>query len=177
MTKVILTVGYARSGKSTVAKYIEEKYGFKRIGFSDFIASELEKRNLETTKDNMMKYGEQFRKELGEDYLIKQVLKEIEENDKVVISGLRIMAEYEKIKASFSDTKMILVSSIEQNRFDRRKDTSKTNEEFLARDEHDEKLYGMKRVFEKKDYEIENNSSLGELLEKVDEIIKKELND
>jgi dephospho-CoA kinase len=176
MTKVILTVGFARSGKSTVAKHIGEEYGFKRIGFSDFITKELEKRNLETTKDNMMKYGEQFRQELGEDYLIKQVLEGIKENDKVVISGLRLLNEYEKIKTSFADTKMILVSSIEQNRFDRRKDTSKTKEEFLARDEHDERVYAMKQVFEKRDYEIENNSSCKDLLEKVDEIIKKELN-
>jgi dephospho-CoA kinase len=173
MTKVILTVGYARSGKSTVAKYLEKKYGFKRIGFSDFIVSELEKRSLETTKDNMTNFGERFRQELGEDYLIKQVLQEIKGNEKAVVSGLRTMNEYEKIKASFPDAKMILVSSNEQNSFARRKDISKTLEEFLSRDKKDEKLFDMKRVFAKNDYEIENNGLLEELLKKVDEIIEK----
>ncbi|MBT4870942.1 MAG: AAA family ATPase [Candidatus Diapherotrites archaeon] len=174
MEKVILTVGYARSGKSTVAHYLEEKCGYKRIGFSDFIANELAKRNLEITKNNMVSYGEQFRNELGKDYLIKQVLKEAEGNDKVVISGTRLMREYDAIKEKFSNAKMILVSSQEKQRFERRKDQSKTFEEFVARDKEDEKAYGMCEVFAKNDYEIENSGSLEDLLKKVDEIIEKE---
>jgi len=174
MVKVILTVGYARSGKSTVANYLKEKYGYKRIGFSDFIAKELEKRKLEITKSNMTNYGEQFRNELGKDYLIKQVLEEAKEHDKVVISGLRIMNEYEVIKEKFTNTKMILVTSPENQRFERREGQSKNLEEFLLRDKKDEEMFGMKEVFAKRDYEIENNGSLEDLLKKVDGIIEKE---
>ena len=172
MTKVILTVGYARSGKSTVAHYLAEKHGYKRIGFSDFITIELAKRKLEITKTNMTNYGKQFRKELGEDYLIKQVLAEAAGHEKVVISGIRLMGEYDTIKEKFSSAKMIFTIAPEKQRYARRKDQSKTFEEFIARDKKDEELYKMREVFAKRDYEIKNEGSLEELLKKVDDIIK-----
>lgn len=167
-----MVAGYARSGKSALAKHLEEK-GYTKIGFSDFIADELKERGLEVTKTNMSNYGERFRKELGQDYLIERVLKKAEGKDKVVISGLRLMREYEKIKEKYPNAKMILTNANEQNRFDRREDESKHLDEFLERDREDDKMYNMHEVFEKMDFVIENNGSFEEFLSKVDLIVKR----
>ena len=172
--QVLIITGYARSGKDTTADYLSKKYGFKKIVFTDFMKKELKKRKLAPTKENMNKYGQQFRDELGKDYLVRAVLAESEKHPKVAICSVKPIWEYEAIMQKYPQTKMILVTAPKELRFTRRPaDSPSEFEAFLQRDKNDEKWYALKTIFSKKDFEITNDGTLGDLYKKIDEVMGK----
>jgi hypothetical protein len=52
---IIGLTGYKGSGKSTAAKYLEEKYGFKRVNFKDGLVAEMKER-LPDVLEQLSKY-------------------------------------------------------------------------------------------------------------------------
>jgi len=174
MKEVLIITGYARSGKDTTANYLEKKYGFKKIVFSDFTIAELVKRGIKPTKDNMSIYGARLRRELGRDYLIERVLAEARKYKKVAICSVKFMRERNAVMKEYPQTKMLLVTAPKKIRFTRRPtDSPDTFAGFLARDKRDIKVFHMDKVFEKKDYEISNNGSLSGLYKKIDALCKR----
>ncbi len=174
MKEVLIITGYARSGKDTTANYLEKKYGFKKIVFSDFTIEELVKRGIKPTKDNMSIYGARLRRELGRNYLIERVLAAVKKYGKVAICSVKFMRERNTILKEYPQTKMLLVTAPKKIRFTRRpNDSPDTFAGFLARDKRDVRVFHMDKVFEKKDYEISNNGSLTDLYKKIDALYKK----
>ncbi len=174
--QVIIVAGYARSGKDTVADYLVEKHGFRKIVFSFFVGEELKKRGIMPTKENKSIYAQTLFKELGQDYLIKRVLGEAEKHSKVVISGLKPIWEYDGIKKNYPQAKMIVVDAPKKMRFARRpSDTPNDYKIFIERDKRDVKQFKMNEVFKKRDYFIKNDGTLEDLYKKVEVIYKKYL--
>jgi len=172
--QVLIVTGYARSGKDTVADYLKKRHGFKKIVFSEFVAKELVKRKIDPTKENICKYGPHLRHELGESYVIKQVLAQARKFSKVAICSVKPLREYKAIMKEFPKTKMLLVSADPAVRFTRRPtDSPGEFKAFIARDKIDERIYKLKRTFAKRDIEIRNNGTLKELHTKVDAAYKK----
>jgi len=174
MKQVLIITGYARSGKDTTANYLEKKYGFKKIVFSDFTIAELVKRKIKPTKDNMSIYGARLRKELGRNYLIKRVLAEAKKYDKVAICSVKFMRERNAVMKAYPKTKIILVRAPKRVRFARRPtDSPDSFAGFLARDKRDVRVFHMDKVFAKKDYVVLNNGSVSDLYRKIDALYKR----
>ncbi len=178
--KVIGLTGLARSGKDTVANYLVEKYSFKHFDFfRDTIIPELEKRNLEITKQNGSQLAGKLRQEFGlgviAEKLIERIAKENFSSLKgVVITGFRDTKEVKLLKKKFPKLMLILIEAEAEKRFDRRDEKTPANREiFFQRDEFDSKTWGMQKVFKLAKLKIENSGSKEDLYKKIDSILKK----
>ncbi len=170
---IIGLTGPARSGKDTVAGYLASNYGFKHFDFyRDVLVREMKRRELEPTKQNASKLGDELRNERGEGVMAELLFPKIDAKD-VVITGIRSPAEVRLFRSKSQKFFLILVEASPEKRFERRDPTEPgTYSEFIARDERDFKNKGMAAVFKMADYAINNDGAIGELHENVDRIMK-----
>lgn len=95
MVNKIIINGRGGSGKDTVADYLVEKYGFKKISFAEPIYDLAREYFDMKQKDRwlLQQIGQKFR-EIDRDVWIKYALKVSRQYDKVVISDCRQENEY-----------------------------------------------------------------------------------
>lgn len=113
--------GYARSGKDTVARILVEDYKFTRVAFADPIRTFLYEMNpplkgpalkgiiddygWDVAKANpeiralLQNLGMAARKTFGEDFWIKQALKNISPENKVVLTDVRFKNEADMVRS------------------------------------------------------------------------------
>ena len=91
-----LTGGYG-AGKDTVAKYFVEK-GFNYISLSDFLREECKSENIEITRDNLIKKGNELRKLYGPWILGKMAKDIINPEKNYVIVSIRNPGEVKELK-------------------------------------------------------------------------------
>ena len=84
--------GEIASGKTTIAKYLENK-GFKYIRYSQILSKLLRNQGKVVNRENLQKIGEEFYKN-NQYELSKLVYNEIKDSDKIVIDGLRHLEDY-----------------------------------------------------------------------------------
>lgn len=108
--RLIGMVGIPRSGKDTVAKFLEENYGFKRMAFADKIKEEFGLDHLRFKELKKSGQDAVVRKELWQFsakkkksdplYFIKKVMKDFEDGEKsVVITDIRTYDEWNAVEA------------------------------------------------------------------------------
>lgn len=102
LTKIGL-VGFGSVGKDTIARYMTDKHQFVHISSGDLIRDYVKKNNLgDLTRDNLQKVGNELRAQKGADYLTVLSLQTFNEKNvhgsKLVVSGLRAVAEVAKLK-------------------------------------------------------------------------------
>lgn len=68
---IIGLTGKNASGKGEAANYLKTK-GFAYYSLSDALREEATARNIEHTRENLIRLGNQLRKEFGADYLGKK---------------------------------------------------------------------------------------------------------
>lgn len=87
---IIGLAGFPGAGKTTAARYMEEK-GFGIITLSDFIKKEVKKKNLPPTRMVLQNYGNRMRKKYGPQILAQLAVKKIESESlsRAVIDGIR----------------------------------------------------------------------------------------
>lgn len=122
---IIGLTGYAQSGKDTVANILVENYGFTRLAFADkireflydmnpmvdtiafepiFLREKVNREGWEGAKKSpnvrraLQNAGVSARKHFGEDFWVKQALKNIEFEGDYVISDVRFENEADEIK-------------------------------------------------------------------------------
>jgi len=98
--KVIGLVGYARAGKTSVARYLESR-GFHRITLSDLLREEASRRGMQDDRPTLQRLGDELRQSRGGGYLIAIALSRAEAARAacVVIDGVRNPDEIAAIKA------------------------------------------------------------------------------
>lgn len=164
----------ARCGKDSVAHYLNEKYGYSLLVFSDALVEEAKKRLIEPTKMNLSLLGDELRQAEGNAVLAKRLLARIDPEKDYAISGFRSPEEVYCIQNEVIDFHLVNVSADKAARFKRRTEQDPaTEEEFFKRDELDMKNKGLSKVIEMADYTISNNGSLEELYPQVDAIARK----
>ena len=172
MKQVLILLGKARSGKDTVADFLEEKFGFKKFVFSSVLEEELKKQGKEVSKQNMASLGDELRKKFGMAVMAEKILKKVKEEEKIVFVGPRSLEEVELIKEKFPQAKVLLITAPEEKRFERRTEIDPQQEkDFHLRDKADEEKKGMKKIFVLADFKIENNSSLEDLFAKISDLM------
>jgi len=124
---IIGLTGYAQSGKDTVANVLVERYGFTRIAFADkireylyetnpmydnvageplFVRAKVDRDGWEKAKKSaqirrlLQTSGVAARKLFGEDFWIKQALKDVEPGVDYVITDVRFENEADEIKST-----------------------------------------------------------------------------
>lgn len=171
---IIGLTGLARCGKDSVAKYLNEKYGYELLIFSDILVEEAKKRLVEPTKMNLSKLGDEMRQAEGNAVLAKRLLMSINTEKNYAISGFRSPEEVYCIQNEIIDFHLINVNADKATRFKRRTEQDPTTEEeFFKRDELDMKNKGLSKVIEMADYTVNNIASLEELYSQIDAIIRK----
>ena len=185
---IIGVVGKIAAGKTTVAKFFEEK-GFCRVSCSDPLIDLLTHNvsdyswipelpeKAEPTREKLIEFGKYMKDKYGGDILIRLAVDKKRNCEKVVIDGVRSREEIEAIKRLGG--KVIYVEAKPEIRFERlmkrkaSKDRGiKTFEDFRAMDDAEERLYHTSELKDLADYVIVNEGTLEELREKVERIIE-----
>ena len=179
---VIGLTGLGGSGKTTVAKYLKDNYGYEFLTLSDIIKEEIAHRGLEGGKSleeqkfYQSKFGDEWRKETSKKEIV--AIKMIEKVkslklEKVVIDGFRSPAEVELFRSSFGKFLLIYVSTDFDMRFRRRlKDDPNANKEKMQeRDEDDIEKKGLQKVVEMADFVLDNNGTIKDVQHQIDVIM------
>ena len=102
---LLVIVGMAGSGKSSVARHLEQK-GWRVIRFGALTMQELEKRGLPINEANEKAIREELRAKHGMDAYARLLLSAIKESlatSPTVIDGLYSWAEYKFLKGHFGE--------------------------------------------------------------------------
>ena len=178
--------GKNASGKGEVANYLKSKE-FIYYSLSDVIREEATKRNLEHSRDNLIKLGNELRERFGPSYLAQQINEKIKQqliknkNQNFVIDSIR--SPYEA-KELMKNKNFILVGVdapielrfrrlLERNRLG----DAKTLKEFKRQEQREnlksdtnqqlDATFGMAKKV------IVNNGTLKELHNKIDDLLRK----
>ena len=174
--------GTAASGKDTVAKYIAEKYGFKRITLSNYLRQEARKRGYKPTREYLRELQAQLRERYGDDYLISKVIDTIFKKDhmkmkNVVIVGLRTLRETKlafkklKIKLIFVDAKPFIRYKRAKTR--ERSGFAKTYEQFLHEEALENATFDFHKTAKLAKFKVDNSGALKNTQKQIDKIAKK----
>ncbi len=183
---IIGVVGKIAAGKTTVAKFFEEK-GFCRVSCSEPLIDLLTHNvsdyswipelpeKAEPTRDRLIELGKYLKEKYGGDVLIKLAIDKKRGCKNVVIDGVRSKEEIEAIKRLGGN--VIYVEAKPEIRFERlmkrraEKDRGiKSFADFREMDDAEERLYHTSRLKNLADYVIVNEGTLEELRRKVEEI-------
>ena len=184
---IIGVVGKIAAGKTTVAKFFEEK-GFCRVSCSDPLIDMLTHNvsdyswvpelpeKAEPTRDRLIEFGKYLKDKYGGDILIRLAIDKKRNCKNIIIDGVRSKEEIETIKRLGG--KVIYVEARPEVRFERlmnrkaSKDKGiKSFEDFKEMDDAEESLYHTSELKDLADYVIVNEGTLEELREKVEKII------
>ncbi|KPU64074.1 hypothetical protein EP1X_00380 [Thermococcus sp. EP1] len=184
---IVGVVGKIAAGKTTVAKFFEEK-GFCRVSCSDPLI-DLLTHNLndyswlpeipergEPTRDRLIEYGKHLKETYGEDILIRLAIDKRRHCENIVIDGVRSKGEIEAIKKRGGV--IIYIEARPEIRYERLKKRNagkdkviKSFEDFLDADKAEEELYHTSMLKDLADFLIVNESSLEDLKKRVNIII------
>lgn len=176
---IIGLVGHPSSGKDTVADYIMKKYDFVHISTSDLIREYIHENKLgEPTRLLMHDTANLLRQKNGPDYLVIKALKK--DAGRLILSGIRAVSEAKRVK----DEGGFIVSlqapielryKLAKERGRIGDDTFlqfKTIEEKEA-ENTDQNAQNVDGVMRLSDYTIENDGSIKDLHQKIDDVISK----
>jgi len=179
MPHVLGLVGETGSGKDTFCQYFKKK--FKKVycfRFSDPLTQALRIFFDEVKKEDQQWLAISLRKRFGSNILGEAIAKRIKTIKKgiIILDGLRVFEEYEMIKDLGG--KIIYITATPKVRWQRiqdrreKKDDKVSFEKFLEIEKaKTENLIG--KIGKKADFKIENNGTLGELYQKLDELLEK----
>ncbi|MCD6373867.1 MAG: AAA family ATPase [Thermococcus sp.] len=184
---IIGVVGKIAAGKTTVAKFFEEK-GFCRVSCSDPLIDMLTHNvsdyswvpelpeKAEPTRERLIEFGKYLKDRYGGDILIRLAVDKKRHCENIVIDGVRSEGEIKAVKRLGG--KVIYVEARPEIRFERlmkrkaSKDKGiKSFEDFKAMDDAEESLYHTSELKGLADYVILNEGTLEELRAKVERII------
>lgn len=182
---IIGITGTDGSGKGAVVGYLVRNDDFVHYSSRDLIITEIEKRGIQPSREQMRLVANDMRREFGNDVMVKKALEKMvaEKADKVAIESIRTLAEVETLKAEGGI--LLAVDADQDVRFKRihsRKSASDnvTFEEFVAHEKiemNDPDPNGMQKaaVMKMADYTIMNNGSMGELKQAIKKFLEKYL--
>lgn len=172
----IIVVGLARSGKDTVAEFIERNYGLRKFVLSDVLAEELKKRRRKVSKKGMVELGDELRKKHGMDVVARKLHKKIiksKAKKDILIVGARSIEEVNYFRKKMKKVFIVRVEASLKERFSRRSSLDPSNmKEFRKRDLIDKKNKGMEKVLSKADFIVRNDRGKRELHKKIRFIIE-----
>lgn len=180
--KAVGVCGKIGSGKDVAADRLVEKHGYTKVQLSDLMAEEMEKKGIPVNREAFQRFTQERKKESGKGVWAQKAVEHIRENkiEKAVIVGIRDSAELPVFRKEFPGFKLVFIKASPETRLRRlvergsRKDI--TDLEDLARQEAREaEIFDIyERYGEISDFTLENEGTIGELQQRVDELAEKE---
>jgi dCMP deaminase len=168
------------AGKDTAANYLVQK-GFLYYSLSDVIREILIAQSIQPTRENLIRYGTYFREKEGPNFLAKKIIQKLDKTKNCVIVSIRNIAELEELK-KLPKFYFVVIEADEKIRFERmlkrkREGDPKTFEEFKRLEElefsNNSAGQQLHLVLKKADFYIQNNGSIKELYQKINELLEK----
>jgi len=174
---LLVIVGMAGSGKSSVARHLEQK-GWRVIRFGALTMQELEKRGLPINEANEKVVREELRAKHGMDAYARLLLPAIKESlatGPTVIDGLYSWAEYKFLKSHFGEQMRVVAvyttRSVRYARISQRPDRPLSFEEAEQRDYAEIENVEKGGPIALADYTIVNDGTEKELSRAVDKLL------
>lgn len=177
---IIGLVGEIASGKDAVANYLEKKYNSQTISFSTPLRNILDCLHMSQNRENMVWLGHDLRKRFGKDILAKTIAEEIKKSKSKIIClpNVRVEQDIKYLKKMpgflliniFVDTKTRYERLIKRSQ--NTDDKTKTWPQFL-KDARLPTEIQIRKLAKKAKYKINNNGTIKELYQQIEEIIKK----
>lgn len=169
------------SGKGTVVEYLTMQKGFSHYSARMFILEEIRTRGLPQNRNSTRDVANDLRKEHGPSYLMERLFDTAKDEPKAVLESVRTIgeAEFLKEKGAFlfavdADRKIryerILARGSETDHIDFDTFCLQEDREMASSDPWDMNVFG---VMQMSDARIENNGTLEELHQRVDEALAK----
>ena len=179
--KIIAIVGLCGSGKSVVADHLVKK-GCAKIYFGEITIETVKKHGLAVTEENERKVREELRQQHGMGaYAILNLPKVehcLKNGKKVLIDGLYSFAEYKILKEKYNGSLFIISiftpRELRYERLSRRKLRPLTRYEAVSRDYAEIENIQKAGPIAMADYTLINDSTVKDLLGKLDEILVQE---
>jgi dephospho-CoA kinase len=141
---IVCITGMPGAGKSSVASFLKEK-GFAIVTMGDVIREEAKRQGLEPTDVNLGKMMLKLRQDLGPGavghIVLQKLARDGDSSSKVVIDGIRSIAEVEVLK-NVGHVRLLAIHASQDTRFKRlkergRADAPSNGNEFAVRDERE----------------------------------------
>lgn len=172
--------GSIAAGKETLTEFLRKK-GFIYIETRKILEEELEKRNLELTRENLQNIGDELRKREGVGVLMKRILDKIDIKKNYIIDSIRNSGEVDFLRKAVKDFVLIGIDAPQKLRFERimkrgKPGDPKTWKDFLKMDERDffDKTNPMGQQTGKcikiADFVIINDGSLEDSMKKIEKV-------
>lgn len=179
---VIGLIGEKGSGKGTVARYLNEKYGADHFGTSKILKRTIDDLCLPATRDNLIKLGLIMKEGFWPSVIIDALIKDMEKSGApvVVADGIRMHGDVEPFRKKYGKNfKLVYVTapiSIRYERTLKRKEKigedKTTFEQFLAEEGRLTEI-SIHEIGAGADLIIDNVGSVDKIYKQIDRFMKK----
>lgn len=175
---IIGLTGKNCAGKGEAAKFLQER-GYRYYSLSDVIREEIKTQGLPVTRDNLIRTGNELRQAKGAGVLAEIIVKWLESDKHYVLDSIRNPAEVEVLR-KLGNFSLLAIVADPKLRFQRilarkRESDPATYEDFLRLEQAEEAEANtgqqLTRTADLADMQIENNSGLDILYEKLREAL------
>jgi len=176
---VIGITGTIGAGKDVVAEYISKKLNVPALQISQPLKDIARELGIKITRENLVELGTKITKERGNDYLAVVLLERAPSI--AVFSGMRELAQLQYLR-DHARLILIAVDAAAEVRFARAQKRGKIGEagsleDFVRHEQEENSPPHTQRLFEcmkLAQYHIDNENTLENLYNEVDDILKKE---
>ncbi len=180
--KIVAIVGMSGSGKSVVVDYLTER-GVPKVYFGGMIYKEMERRGIERTADgeSEKRFREEIRETEGKDWVVRQVIKETDAlieagQRRIVLDGVYSWTEYKTLKQKYPGEltfiAVVVPKKLRYKRVAARPERPFNRAEIMERDRSEIENLEKGGPIAAADYYVLNDGSVGEMHEKLEEILK-----
>ncbi len=177
--QIIGITGTLGAGKGTIVEYLTENRGFQHYSVRQFLIEEIEKRGLPINRDSMTNVANELRAANTPYYIVGELYKQAMASGKnAVIESIRTPGEVEFLQQQGSFI-LIAVDADSKLRFDRIKKRKSATDQidyatFLSNEKRemttaDPNKQNLQKCIKMADFILNNNGSIGELIEKLEE--------
>ena len=181
---IIGLTGRNASGKGTVASFLM-KSSFVYHSLSDTLRDELKNRDLEESRENLIKIGNNLRDEGGPGILADLMVPNLNSLENHIVDSIRNPIEVNSLRREYPNHKFILIAvdATPETRYERLKQRNRFGdssswEQFLAQEKLEESSTDPNKqqllsTIKKADFYIDNSGTILELENSIAEIIDK----
>ena len=181
---IIGITSFLAAGKGTVSEMLKEK-DFEVHSCSDIIREECREQNIEITRDNLQKVGNELREKYGPNILAERLATKIKKDltKNYVVESIRTPPEIEELK-QLSGFTLVFIDANSRIRYERAKDRLKEKEhvdsydafmkseqkELESTNPNSQQLLKCKELSE---FTLENNDTIENLKAQVNDLLLK----
>jgi dephospho-CoA kinase len=178
--KIIAIVGMSGSGKSVAVDYLTSK-GYPKVYFGGMILREMEARGIAITPENEKAFREKIREEEGNDWVVRQVIKDVYKlieagQKRIVLDGVYSLTEYVALKKEFPGetffVALVLPKKLRYKRVAERPERPFNHAEIMERDRSEIENLEKGGPIAAADYYILNDGTIEETNVKIDKILE-----